>query len=324
MGGRRVYPSLLHPDVPEIDLCIIAVPARLVPDAVRQCHAKGVKFAVISSSGFAEAGDDELDEELKKAIAEGPTRVVGPNCLGVLNSESRVTYFPNLEFFPGPASIVAQSGGTTARLMTYLLSIGIGVRNVVSIDNAEPELEGRVDVWCPHAGAFPPDGPAGGPGSVEAQHALGRQYFYYTCCSWVDRPTVSFVDPAWDHVAIFLCGWGQGFDGFLFWDVNAYVGQDVGDPHRLGYDGLGDALFLLHDADDRPISTITWDSMRDGLELVEFLEALEAVNPDSSLLGGAKVKWGDQRAYPPDPATYSNLRERLGEELDTQAATSET
>ncbi len=136
VGGRKVYASLLSEGVPEIDLCIIAIPAPFVPDAIRQCHQKGVKFAIIFSSGFAEAGNMELDQQLRVAIAEGSTRVVGPNCLGVLNSESRVTYFPKLEFFPGNISIVSQSGGTTARLMAYILSLGLGVRNVVSIGNS--------------------------------------------------------------------------------------------------------------------------------------------------------------------------------------------
>ncbi|MHA1734588.1 MAG: CoA-binding protein, partial [Promethearchaeota archaeon] len=136
IGGRKVYPSLDAEGVPDIDLCVIAIPAKFVPDAVRQCHRKGVKFAIIFSSGFGEAGNEELDSELVRAIAEGPTRVVGPNCLGVLNTESNVTYFPGMEYHEGNISIVSQSGGTTARLMAFLTSLGMGMANVVSIGNS--------------------------------------------------------------------------------------------------------------------------------------------------------------------------------------------
>lgn len=134
--GRKVYPSILANDLPDIDLAIVAIPARHVPAAIRECHQKGVKFAVVFSSGFSEAGNEAIAEDLRAAVAEGPTRVIGPNCLGVYNYESKVTFFPNVEYLPGNVSIVSQSGGTTARLTQYLISIGIGIAKVVSIGNS--------------------------------------------------------------------------------------------------------------------------------------------------------------------------------------------
>ncbi|HMF31294.1 MAG TPA: CoA-binding protein [Candidatus Lokiarchaeia archaeon] len=137
IDGRRIYPSLEDPDVPDIDLAIIAVPAPNVPDVVRDCHRKGVKFAIIFSSGFEESGRDDLDRELRAAIAEGPTRIVGPNCLGVFNQESRVNFYYAMSFdLPGNISFVSQSGGTTARLLVALQSMGIGLQNAVSIGNS--------------------------------------------------------------------------------------------------------------------------------------------------------------------------------------------
>lgn len=136
IDGRKIYPSLEADGVPDIDVAIIAVPAPNVPEVIRDCHKKGVKFGIIFSSGFSDSGRDDLEQELRKAIAEGPTRIVGPNCLGVYNQESRESFFYGRNYdLLGNISFVSQSGGTTARLLVSLQSIGIGCHNVVSAGN---------------------------------------------------------------------------------------------------------------------------------------------------------------------------------------------
>jgi acyl-CoA synthetase (NDP forming) len=136
IDGRKIYPTLEADGVPDIDMAIIAVPAANVPAVIRDCHKKGVKFAVIFSSGFAESGREDLDRELRQAISEGSTRVVGPNGLGVYNQESRVNFLFKRSFeLPGNISFIGQSGGTTARLLMSLQTIGIGMHNVVSAGN---------------------------------------------------------------------------------------------------------------------------------------------------------------------------------------------
>ncbi|OLS15706.1 MAG: succinyl-coa synthetase alpha subunit related protein [Promethearchaeota archaeon CR_4] len=136
IDGRKIYPSLDAAEVPEIDMAIIAVPAPNVPAVIRDCHKKKVKFAVIFTSGFAESGREDLDQELRQAIADGPTRVVGPNGLGVYNQESRVNFLFKRSFeLPGNISYIAQSGGTTARLLMSLQTIGVGMQNAVSAGN---------------------------------------------------------------------------------------------------------------------------------------------------------------------------------------------
>ncbi len=134
--GEPVYPSILDPRLPKpIDLAIIAVSAAIVPKILLECH-NNVKFAVIYASGFGEAGNEELDRNLKKVIAQIDTRVIGPNGLGILNPYSKVQIYPDWSPYKGNLSYIAQSGGTMARLYLCLGPLGIGFHNVVSIGNA--------------------------------------------------------------------------------------------------------------------------------------------------------------------------------------------
>jgi len=118
------YQTLLdlpcYPDVPSIpgsvDLAVVAVPAKHVPDTLRELGKKGVKAAVVFSSGFSEVGGDgiRLEAELKKAIQESGVRILGPNCLGLVNvAENVMATFSQFSLGPtpdGPAAFVTQSG----------------------------------------------------------------------------------------------------------------------------------------------------------------------------------------------------------------------
>ena len=75
-----------------LDLAVIAVPARFVPETLKDCSAAGVKAAVILSAGFKEAGGKGaiLEQEVKRAAAEHNIRVLGPNCLGVINTANNM------------------------------------------------------------------------------------------------------------------------------------------------------------------------------------------------------------------------------------------
>ena len=99
-----------------VDLAVVAVPAKHVPDALRELGKKGVKAAVVFSSGFSEVGGDgvRLEAELKKAIKESGVRILGPNCLGLVNvAENVMATFSQFSLGPtpdGPAAFVTQSG----------------------------------------------------------------------------------------------------------------------------------------------------------------------------------------------------------------------
>ncbi|MEM3993035.1 MAG: CoA-binding protein, partial [Desulfurococcaceae archaeon] len=79
--GLKAYPSVLS--VPEeVDVAVIAIPAQEVPKAIEECGKKGVKVAVVISSGFSEVGNVELEEKIVKTAREHGVRILGPNIFG--------------------------------------------------------------------------------------------------------------------------------------------------------------------------------------------------------------------------------------------------
>ncbi len=134
--GVPVYGELRDPAIPKpVDIVIVSVPAKFVPQVVRDCQGLA-RFGVVFTSGFMESGNETLDKELRDAIFSGRTRWIGPNCLGVLNTESRVAIYEELSMIPGNVSFVAQSGGHMMRSIMFLSSLGIGFNSALSIGNA--------------------------------------------------------------------------------------------------------------------------------------------------------------------------------------------
>ena len=139
IGGVLAYPSVL--EVPgDVDIAIIVVPAELVLNVVDECGRKGVWGVVIISAGFGEAGPEGKVRERKlveKALSFG-MRVIGPNCLGILNCNIDVSL--NATFSPtvppcGRISIGSQSGALGLALLDYAKGMSLGISNFVSIGN---------------------------------------------------------------------------------------------------------------------------------------------------------------------------------------------
>ena len=119
-----------------IDYALIAVPAEKVPLEVQKCVERGVKFAVIFSSGFSEAGDKQLEPEILKAVKGSKLRILGPNCIGVYSTEMKLGYFKDQPIIgEGPVSFISQSGGITRNFIWTGFSRGFHVRAGVSIGN---------------------------------------------------------------------------------------------------------------------------------------------------------------------------------------------
>lgn len=152
---REIKGLVCYPDVRQIagpcDVAVVAVGASHVAGIVRECAAAGIAFVVVLSAGFGEAGADgeRLQAELESAVAETGVRVVGPNCVGVLNLESRMycgmgTGFQDPGLRTGRVAMVTQSGGVGFALMTLAQREGIGFNYVVSsgneVDVTTPEL----------------------------------------------------------------------------------------------------------------------------------------------------------------------------------------
>ncbi|MCS7125425.1 MAG: acetate--CoA ligase family protein [Aigarchaeota archaeon] len=149
LDGARVY-SKISEIGESIDLVVIAVPAEVVVDIVREAGENEVKTAIIISGGFAETGRKDLDEELRRAISESSIRVLGPNTLGVLDLISGVdTFFlphqkplsngrmaENLpEAILGNVAVISQSGALSEILMDCLKAGGVGIRTIVCVGN---------------------------------------------------------------------------------------------------------------------------------------------------------------------------------------------
>lgn len=139
VASVRAYPSVL--EVPDaIDLAVVAVPAALVPDVVRECGEKGVHGLVVVSAGFAEAGPKgaAAERELARLAHELGMRVVGPNCMGVVNTDPDVSM--NATFAPVPprrgrVAFSSQSGGLGIAILAEAARRGLGVSSFVSIGN---------------------------------------------------------------------------------------------------------------------------------------------------------------------------------------------
>ncbi len=135
IDGQRVYPSLA--EVPEgVDLCVCLVPFRFALDTLEQAVEKGVPFVHFFTSGFSEVGRTDLEEAMLRIAGKGPTRILGPNCLGVHCAESGVTFDPTVEQDGhGTVGFLGQSGGVTNNFMRMASARGIGINKAVSFGN---------------------------------------------------------------------------------------------------------------------------------------------------------------------------------------------
>ena len=135
--GLKVYPTVV--DVPErVDLAIIVVPANVVPSVMNDCAKKGVKGAVVITSGFGETGAEgkKLQDEVVKVAQEGGVRFVGPNVMGVCSSKARLSALmvPFLHE-KGEVAFISQSGGYGLQLYLRASSMGVGIASFISSGN---------------------------------------------------------------------------------------------------------------------------------------------------------------------------------------------
>jgi len=128
-------------DLPKApDLAFIVVPKERALDAVRECGEKGVKGLVVITAGFREVGGEgiALEKELSETVQRYGMRMVGPNCMGVLNTSTAVSM--NGTFAPymppiGPIAFMSQSGAMGMTILDYASEYGIGISQFVSVGN---------------------------------------------------------------------------------------------------------------------------------------------------------------------------------------------
>jgi acetyl coenzyme A synthetase (ADP forming)-like protein len=149
----RAYPSV-EAIADDVDLAIIVVPKQHVCDAAEACGRKGVKGLVVISAGFAEVGGSgvERQKRLVEIVRRYGMRLVGPNCMGVLNTAPDVSM--NATFAPtmppsGPVAFMSQSGAMGVTILDYAKEYGIGISQFVSVGN-KPDVSGNdlIQYWA--------------------------------------------------------------------------------------------------------------------------------------------------------------------------------
>ena len=139
ISGVRAYPSVL--DLPEtVDLAVVIVPAPVVPSVVEESGKKGVKGLVIISAGFKEVGPDgaELERQVSSIAQKYSMRMIGPNCLGVINADPNVRL--NASFasgmpVEGSIAFASQSGALGEAVLDYASGENIGFSKFISMGN---------------------------------------------------------------------------------------------------------------------------------------------------------------------------------------------
>ena len=147
-------PSVPSPaDLPEApDLAVIAVPAAQVPGVVRACGERGARSVLVLSSGFGEAGETgkDLQDEVLAISREYGMRLVGPNCVGVVNTDPDVRLdatFAVLPMQPGELGLLSQSGAFGIAFLVAAARCGLGVSQFVSVGN-KADVSGNDMLLC--------------------------------------------------------------------------------------------------------------------------------------------------------------------------------
>lgn len=141
VGGVRCWPSVDSlPEAP--DLAVVMLGAARAVDAVEACGQRGIPFAIVVGAGFAELGGEgeALQRRLLESAARHGLRVVGPNCIGMMNVPGNVfagfgPVFGLAQLRAGGVSMVTQSGGFGFAVVNMAEELGVGFRHVVSTGN---------------------------------------------------------------------------------------------------------------------------------------------------------------------------------------------
>lgn len=146
VAGVRAYATI--GDVPdEVDLAVVCVPATEVVEVVEECGRARVGAAVVISAGFAEAGREGAAEQrrLLSSARRYGLRILGPNCLGVLNTDPGIRLhatFAEIEPLPGRVGLLSQSGTLGAVILEAARAAGVGISSFVAVGN-KADLSGN-------------------------------------------------------------------------------------------------------------------------------------------------------------------------------------
>ena len=139
-GGQvKGIPIIDMDSLPEgVELAVVLTPAPIVPEIVDALGRKGVRRVIVESGGFGELGSKDLERRLEEAIHGHGIRLIGPNCIGVMNPAAGVflPFGPQLAVFrPGQYGLLSQSGGVAIAISGDLAAHHMGMGVVVSMGN---------------------------------------------------------------------------------------------------------------------------------------------------------------------------------------------
>ncbi len=137
--GVRAYPSVL--EIPDpVDLAVIIVPSGGVAQVLHECGRKGIQGAIVITAGFKELGGEGISKEAEvlAAARQSGIPLLGPNCLGIINTDPQVSLnasFSRLMPQPGNIALVSQSGAVGVAALEYAQAECIGLSKFVSVGN---------------------------------------------------------------------------------------------------------------------------------------------------------------------------------------------
>jgi len=137
--GVKCYPSVSAIPDP-IDLAVIVIPAEVIPSVLEECGKVGVKGAIIISAGFKEIGGEgiKLEKQVVEIANKYDIALIGPNCLGVINTDPSVSMNATFgRFMPKPGNIafISQSGALCTAVLDYAKGENIGFSKFISMGN---------------------------------------------------------------------------------------------------------------------------------------------------------------------------------------------
>ncbi|MBI4530475.1 MAG: CoA-binding protein, partial [Candidatus Latescibacteria bacterium] len=138
--GVRCYSDVKSIGDPEVDLAMIIIPAPVVPGVLRDCGTAGIRNAVVISAGFKEVGGEgvKLEEEAKGVAREMGISLLGPNCLGIINTDPAVSMnasFARTMPQRGNIGFISQSGALCTAILDYARGNNIGFSKFISFGN---------------------------------------------------------------------------------------------------------------------------------------------------------------------------------------------
>ncbi|MBC8505601.1 MAG: acetate--CoA ligase family protein [Anaerolineales bacterium] len=136
--GQPIYTNVLEVPNP-VDLAAVLIPAPFIADALRQCGQRGIQAAIIGSGGFREIGAEgaKLEEEILEVAQQYRIRLIGPNCIGLLDTHLPIdtTFLPPPGPTPGDVAFISHSGAICAAVIDWARGQGYGLSRLVSLGN---------------------------------------------------------------------------------------------------------------------------------------------------------------------------------------------